>query len=571
MRQAAHRVACRWTGPSVAAAVAWLCVAAAAHAQAPITLHDVTRETGITFVHTDGSSGQRYMFEPMSAGVAVFDYNGDGLLDIYFLNGAPLKGTKMDVLPKNRLYRNEGNFRFTDVTDEAGVGDTGYGLGVAIGDCNNDGRPDIFINNFGPNVLYRNNGDGTFTDVTREAGVADGDHVGAGACFLDMDGDGDLDLFVGHYVGFTYERHQIIYFSGYPAYAGPRSLPPTRNRLYRNNGDGTFTDVSEQSGIAAHQGTAMGVVCADYDNDGSTDIIVGNDSGPNSVFHNDGTGRFKQVGLETGLAYNGQGFVQATMGVECGDYDNDGLLDFQMTSYRFELATLYKNLGNGLFEDVTRETGAGDGTYAHLTWGNGLVDFDNDGWRDLFMAAGHLQDNIELYDKTAAYRARNILLRSTADGKFVNVTPQAGDGMQVVESSRGAAFGDLDNDGRIDVVVLNSRSAPTILRNDTASGHHWIQIGLRGTRTNRDGVGAHVTVVTGDLKQLQEVHSGRGYQSHFGSRLHFGLGTRGQIDRIEVRWIGGSTDVIKDVAADRILTITEGSSTAVPLHVPAAR
>ncbi|MBE3135249.1 MAG: CRTAC1 family protein [Acidobacteria bacterium] len=533
-------------------------------------MHDVTGETGITFVHTDGSSGRRYMFEPMSAGLALFDYNGDGLLDIYFLNGAPLRGTPAPATPpRNALYRNDGGFRFTDVTDAAGVGDTGYGLGVAVGDYNNDGRPDIYINNYGPNVLYRNNGDGTFTDVARAAGVADGDQVGAGTCFLDIDGDGDLDLFVAHYVGFTYERHQIIYFGGHPAYAGPRSLPPTRNALYRNNGDGTFADVSDESGIAAREGTGMGIVCADYDGDGDTDIVVGNDSGPNFVFENDGTGRFKEVGLEAGLAYDGQGLVQGTMGVECADYDNDGLLDFHATSYRFELATLYRNLGSGWFDDVTRETGAGNGTYPTLTWGSGLVDFDNDGDRDLFVACGHLQDNVELYDQTATYAVRNLLLMNTGDGRFVNVSDRAGDGMQVRRSSRGAVFGDLDNDGDVDAVIQNSRQGPTVLRNDTAPGHHWIQIVLRGTRTNRDGVGAHVTVVAGDLRQLDEVHSGRGYQGHFGSRLHFGLGKRDRIDRIEVRWIGGGVDVVKNVAVDRIITITEGSAAADGPSAPA--
>lgn len=357
---------------------------------ASIQLRDVTKQTGISFVHTDGSSGKRYIVETVSAGLALFDYDGDGDIDIYFLNGAPLRGTSIKVPPKNALYRNDGGWKFTDVTDISGTGDLGYGLGVAVGDYDNDGDPDIYLNNYGPNVLYSNNGDGTFTDVTEKAGVSNGHQVGAGTCFLDIDKDGDLDLYAANYVNFTYENHQIVRFNGYPAYVGPMNYQPTSDTLYRNNGDGTFTDISVESGIAEHKGTGMGMVCADYDNDGDTDIFVGNDVAGNSVFENDGTGKFEEVGLLTGLAYDLSGTAQGTMGVECGDYNNDCLLDFHVTSYQRELATLYKNLGGGSFEDVTRITGAGDGTLPHVKWGNGLVDFDNDGDRDIFIACGHL-------------------------------------------------------------------------------------------------------------------------------------------------------------------------------------
>jgi len=544
----------------------WACLlwAADARAAGPITLRDVTRQTGITFRHTDGSSGRRYIVETVSAGLALFDYDGDGDVDIYFLNGAPLRGTKVTVAPTNALYRNDGNWRFTDVTAEAGVGDTGYGLGVAVGDYDNDGDADLYLNNYGPNVLYRNNGDGTFTDVTRKAGVACGHRVGAGTCFLDMDGDGDLDLYVAHYVDFTYEKHRPAAFSGFPIYLGPIFYQPTPDTLYRNNGDGTFTDVSVASGVGAVKGTGMGMVCADYDGDGDTDIFVGNDVAANSIFENDGTGKFKEVGLVTGLAYDLNGKPQATMGVNCGDYDNDGRIDFHVTSYGRELATLYRNLGNGSFEDVTRRTNAGEGTFPYVTWGSGLVDFDNDGHRDLFIACGHLQDNVEKYNDATEYLVRNILLRNTGKGRFVNVSDTCGDGLAVKLSSRGAAFDDLDNDGDVDVVILNSRREPTILRNDQAKGNHWIQIRLKGTKTNRDGVGARVKVVAGDLTQIDEVHSGRGYQSHYGTRLHFGLGKRERIDRIEVRWIGGGIDVLKNVRVDRFLTITEGSSRTRP-------
>jgi len=516
----------------------------AARAQAPIQLRDVTGQTGVTFVHTDGSSGKRYMIEGVCCGLALFDYDGDGDVDIYFLNGAPLKGTKADVPPVNELWRNDGNWKFTNATKKAGVGDAGYGLGVTVGDYDNDGDGDLYLNNFGPNVLYRNNGDGTFTNVTKQAGVANGDKVGAGANFLDIDADGDLDLYVSNYVKFTYETHRIRYSKGHPMYAGPMDFPPTPETLFRNNGDGTFTDVSRVSGVATSKGTGMGTVCADFDDDGDTDIFVANDVAGNFLFQNDGTGKFKEVALSAGVAYDLHGDEQASMGVDCGDFDNDGRLDFYQTSYALELATLFKNLGGGIFEDVTARTAAGEGTYPFVTWGTGLVDFDNDGDRDIFVACGDIQDNVELYEDMRTYHARNVLLMNTGDGKFVNVSDRCGDGLTVKLSSRGAAFDDLDNDGDVDAVILNSRRKPTILRNNSAAKNHWIQIRLRGVKTNRDGVGARVKVTTGDRTQVAEVHSGRGYQSHFGSRLQFGLGKHERVDRIEVRWIGGRTDAV---------------------------
>jgi hypothetical protein len=518
--------------------------------------------TGITFKHADGGGGRRYIVETMSAGVAVFDYDGDGDVDIYFLNGAPLKGTKVDTPPKNALYRNDGSFKFTEVTDQAGVGDAGFGLGVAVGDYDSDGYLDLYVNNYGPNILYRNNGDGTFADVTEGAGVANGHRVGAGANFLDIDKDGNLDLFVSNYVTWTEEAHVERYRGPWMVYPGPHDYLRSSNTLYRNNGDGTFADVSIKSGIASHKGTGMGTVCGDYDNDGDTDIIVANDRWGNFLFKNDGSGKFAEVGLTSGIAYDRGGNAQSSMGVACGDYDNDGWLDFQITSYQRELATLYKNQGGGFFDDVTRVTGAGAGTFGDVTWGNGFVDFDNDGDRDIFVARGHLDDNVEKYDDTGRYYARNLVLMNTGDGKFVDVSDQCGDGLTVTLASRGAAFDDLDNDGDIDVVILNSRREPTILRNDSAKDNHWIQIRLRGVKSNRDGVGAHVIVVSGNLKQVEEVHSGQGYQSHCGMQLHFGLGKRDHIDRVEVRWIGAGVDVLENVPVDRVLTITEGEEKA---------
>ncbi|MBL7154220.1 MAG: CRTAC1 family protein [Phycisphaerae bacterium] len=533
-----------------------------ASADGRIVLSDVTKETGIGFKHTDGSSGRRYIMETVSAGLALFDYDGDGNIDIYFLNGAPLKGTMSGAAPKNALYRNEGGWKFTDVTERAGVGDTGYGLGVAVGDYDNDGDLDIYLNNYGPNVLYRNNGDGGFTDMTKEAGVGNGFQVGAGACFLDMDKDGDLDLYVSNYLEFSYDKHVSTATVGFPVYANPRFYRPVPDTLFRNNGDGTFGDVSKESGVGEHAGWGMGIVCGDYDNDGDTDVFIGNDVAENFLLQNDGTGKFEEVALMAGLAYDMHGDEQGSMGVDCGDYDNDGLLDFYMTSYQNQLATLYRNIGDEMFEDVTLLTGAGAETLAHVTWGTGFVDFDNDGDRDIFVACGHLQDNVELYDGTTTYFARNILFMNTGDGKFLNVSDRSGEGMKVKLSSRGAGFDDLDNDGDVDVVILNSRREPTILRNDSPSRGHWLGVRLRGVKTNRNGIGARVKVVAGDLTLIDEVHSGRGYQSHYGMRLHFGLGDREKVDRIEVQWIGGGVDVLEDIAVDQVLTITEGSASA---------
>ncbi len=523
----------------------------------PIQLTDITRPAGIEFQHTHGGSGRQYTVEFMVAGLATWDYDRDGYTDIYFLNGAPLKGTSVAEAPRNALYRNNGDGTFTDVTDAAGVGNTGYGLGVTVGDFDNDGYQDIYLNNFGPNTLYRNNGDGTFSDKTSSAAVACGNQFGAGTCFLDMEGDGDLDLYVGNYLSFTYERHARLAANAYPYPPGPQDYPRSADVLYRNNGDGTFTDVSDASGISRVAGTSMGIVCFDYEEDGDTDIFVGNDAMMNYLFRNDGTGKFEECGLLAGLACNSHGSENGSMGVDCGDYNNDGLLDLFMTDYTGELPVLYRNLGKGLFDDATNAAGAGRAAFVHTAWGTGLVDFDNDANRDIFIACGHFLENASKIDNRAAYRAPNLLLMNTGHGRFVDVSSRAGPGMTIVQCSKGAAFDDLDNDGDIDVVVLNTGARPTILRNDTAAGNRWLQIDLHGRTSNRDGVGAHVTVVAGDATWVAEVHSGRSYQSHFGSRLHFGLGNRDQVDRVEVRWPGGETDRFSSVTTNQVLQLTE--------------
>ena len=530
---------------------------------ANILFNDVTAQTGIKFVHTDGGSGNFYVMETVTAGLALFDYDGDQDIDIYFLNSSDLKQTAGNAKEKNALYRNDGDWKFSDVTEQSGLGDTGYGLGVAVADYDNDGDRDLYLNNHGPNVLYRNNGDGTFTDVTIQTGVGNGDQMGAGTCFLDMDKDGDLDLYVSNYLKFSYDKHVVSTAGNIPKYMGPPYYPPTSDTLYRNNGDGTFTDVSDEAGISRYLGAGMGMVCSDYDGDGDTDIFIANDiSNGSFLFKNDGTGKFDEIGLLAGIAYDLHGDEQGSMGVDVGDYNNDGIFDFYVTSYQRQLATLYKGLGNDAFEDVTRITGAGAGTLTNVTWGNSFVDFDNDGDRDIFVACGHLQPNIEKYDDNSTYFQTNVLLMNTGDGKFVDVSDESGPGMKVKLSSRGAGFDDLDNDGDVDVVILNSRREPTILRNDSSSKGHWLQVRLKGVKTNRDGIGASVKVVAGDLILIDEVHSGRGYQSHYGVRLYFGLGSLKKIDRVEVHWIGGNIEVIKEIPVDQCVTIVEGGGKA---------
>ena len=525
-----------------------------------IQLTDVTQASGIDFVHTDGSSGKRFIVETVASGLATFDFNGDGLIDILFLNGAPLPVQPTgEVTAHNALYQNEGNWKFTDVTKHAGLNDTAYHLGVCVGDYDNDGDPDLSLNNFGPNILYQNNGNGTFSNVTEKAGVSGGSHVGAGACFLDIEGDGDLDLFVANYVDFTFDNHHITHMNGFPAYVGPLNYPSTKNQLFRNDGNGVFTDISESSGIASLPGPGMGVIAVDIDNDRDTDIIVGNDLRPDFLLINDGKGHFKDTGALMGLAYDAFGNVQGSMGMEIADWNHDGWFDVYITPYQRQLPTLYENRKGAYFEDVARQTGAAMGAYADVKWGVGWVDFDNDLHKDIFIACGHLQDNIHLWNDSKTFEAQNRVIMNLGNGKFRDVTLEAGSGLNPKFSSRGAAFDDLDNDGDIDVVVLNTRQKPTLLRNDLSTNQHWVQINLKGTRSNKFGIGAKVKVHAGDQTFVDEVHSGRGYQSHYGTRLHFGLGSHENINQIEVHWPGGKTETFLNMPSGQIIELTEGS------------
>jgi len=523
----------------------------------PLRFRDVATEVGLDFVHYDGQTGQRYIMETMTGGLAVFDYDGDGLDDIYFTNGSHLPGSQRLGKPTNTLYWNLGAWRFVEVGALAGVADPGFGLAVCAADYNNDGFADLYVNNFGPNVLLKNNGDGTFSDVTQQAGVADDSKFGAGCAFLDFDGDGDLDLYSANYVHFEYRFHRIRYVGGVPFSPGPLDFVPEPDTLFANLGDGRFADVSAASGVAASAGTSMGLVSADFDRDGDPDIFVANDEMANFLFLNEGRGRFSEMGVPLGVAFDRSGIPHGSMGVDAGDFDGDGWIDLYVTSYETEHAVLYRNIQGLFFQDVSAQTGAGFGTLNHVTWGNAFGDFDNDGDLDLYVACGHTDDTAVLRNPLSAYQAPNLLLAND-DGKFVDVSDSAGEGLAVRGVSRGVALADFDRDGRLDIVVANRHGQPTLLRNETRVPHHWLQIRLMGRKANRNAVGARVEVAAGSLRLVQQVHSGRSYQSHFGLELHFGLSEHERVDSVTVHWPGsrGKT-VVTEVPADQELVIFE--------------
>lgn len=531
----------------------------------PIVCHSISfREagfsSGIHFIHDDGSRGKRYLTETIASGLGLIDFDNDGDLDVYLLNGASIESPKRaGESPINALFRNDGKGIFTDVTKKgAAVGDPGYAMGCSVADFDNDGDEDIYVTNFGANCLLRNEGNGVFIDVAQQSGVAD-PAFGAGCSFLDFDRDGHLDLYVSNYLQFDPDSVTPCKHANIPVYCDPRSYPPEADRLYRNNGDGTFADVSEVSGIRRKISYGMGTVCSDFDGDGWTDIFVGNDVQGNFLWRNLGNGVFQEIGLLAGVAYDEFGDEQGTMGANVSDYDGDGQFDLIVTTYQDQSNTLYRNLGNNLFQDATIATGAGIGSIPLVTWGCGFADFDNDGRRELFIAAGHLQDTVERFNGLSTYKQRNLLLRWRS-GRFSEVGDQAGEALQVNESSRGSVFGDLDNDGDLDVVVQNARTRPTIMINETVNDNHWTLLKLVGTKSNRSAVGAFARLRAGDLTLVDEVRAGRGYQSAEDLRLHFGLGRREKIDLLEIRWPSGKRETWKNLPTNRVLVLTEGTS-----------
>jgi enediyne biosynthesis protein E4 len=518
---------------------------------------DITEKAGIKFTHVS-SPEKKYIVESMSGGVALFDYDGDGYLDLYLVNSLTVDMVKSKQKTRSVLYHNNGDGTFTDVTDKAGVGDIGWGMGVAIGDYNNDGWDDIYVTCLGPNHLLKNNGDGTFTDVTKKAGVGD-PRWSTGAAFVDYDNDGKLDLFVSNYVDFDVDnlpefgKGRTCQFKGIPVQCGPRGLKGAGDALYHNNGDGTFTDVSRKAGVSDPDGYyGLGVIASDFDGDGLVDIFVANDSTPNFLYHNNGDGTFKEIGFSSGTAVNENGSEQGSMGVTLGDYDHDGRLDLFITNFDDDYNTLYHNDGKGSFTDVSYAAKVAAVSLPYVGWGTWFFDYDNDGWVDLMVVNGHV------YPQLPSYRQRNFVHHNNRDGTFSEVGGQLGAPFAEKRTGRGAAFGDIDNDGDTDVVINNLDGPAQVLRNDGGNGNNSISIKTIGVKSNRDGIGARIKIVSGDLTQIDEVHSGGSYLSQSDLRLHFGLEKRTKIDVIEVHWPSGNVDKIVDAGVNRILTIKEG-------------
>ncbi len=510
----------------------------------------------VPFQHTVGSSGKRYVVEPMTAGLALFDYDGDGLIDIYFLNGAPLPGTPVvNPPPSNRLYRNLGGWRFVDVTESARVGDTGYGLGVVAGDVDNDGDLDMYVSNFAKDVFYINNADGTFTEAAGVCGLDDGDRFGAGVCMLDIDNDGNLDIYCANYQNFSFDKHFQQTIGDYQYHPGPHDFPPADDLLFRSLGDGTFTDVSATSGIRVNPAPGMGVVSADFDGNGAADILVANDSFPNFLFLNDGTGKFVEDALIAGVALDRLARPNGNMGIDCGDFDNDGLLDIFTTTYQDEMPVLYRQVASGVFEDVTNQAKIASSLLPHVSWGIGIVDFDNDSDKDIYVACGHFLDNIKHLDDRTSVKVHNFVMQNNGRGIFEDVSRAVGATVEPIESSRGAGFDDLNNDGLVDVVVVNADTGPSFIENRSPS-KYWLAIELTGTQSSRDAAGAIVRVRTGLQSQMSVLHLGRSYQSHFGTRLHFGLGEQAS-GTIEVRWPSGAVQNLNFTRPNQVIRVVE--------------
>jgi hypothetical protein len=526
---------------------------------------DATARTGITFRHQASRTSQKYLPESMSGGVAMLDYNNDGRLDLFFVNGALIRdpmpaGVQPDKSdPKfwNRLYRNDGDGTFADVTERAGVQGHSYGMGVATGDYDNDGFPDLYVTNLGRNILYHNNGDGTFTDVTNSAGVAGGGWS-VGACFVDFDRDGQLDLLVTRYVDWDFGRNPFCgeHKPGYRAYCHPDFFQPVTHILYRNNGDGTFTDVSVKSGIAKYPGKGLGVAINDYNQDGWPDLMVANDSFPQQLFRNNRDGTFTEIALQMGLAYDEDGKTFAGMGVDFADYDNDGWPDVFVNALANQRYALYRNQLGKSFDYISGPTGIAGITQMHSGWGARFVDYDNDGWKDLFIAQGHVMDNIELTQPSARYHEPPLLMRNTG-GRFTDVSGSSGEPFRAAISARGVALGDLNNDGFPDLVINCLDGPPLVLMNQGGNGNHWLMVNTIGTKSNRDGIGARLKLVGESGKpQYGYVTTAGSYLSASDKRVHFGLGAD-RSARLEITWPGGTVQRMENVKADQVIVVRE--------------
>jgi hypothetical protein len=528
----------------------------------PIRFVDVARQAGIRFLHENAASSEKYLIETMGSGCAWIDYDQNGLFDLYLVNGAATQLFQPAQRPRSALYRNNGDGTFTDVTGKAGVGAEGlFGMGVAVGDYDNDGFPDLLVLGYGRCILYHNNGDGTFTDVTARAGVANLGRWASSAAWFDYDNDGRLDLVIANYVDWVPERNYYCggQGMGMRSYCHPDDYHGVAPTLYHNNGDGTFTDVSKTSGLAGSPSNGLGIVTFDYDDDGWQDIFVANDALPNSLFHNNRNGTFTEVGYEAGVAVSEDGVAESGMGTDAADTTGSGRMDLIVMHLDQQHTRLYRNLGRGAFEDATAAAKLAYATYRSSVFGARFMDYDNDGRLDIFMATGHVLDNIERYHGGITYAEPKLMFRNMGNGVFANISDQLGPDFQAPTVSRGAAVGDFDNDGDLDILLNNCGGPPQLLRNDGGNANRWLEILLIGTRSNRDGVGARVKLVAGDLTLYDQRKGGMSYQSAQDPRLHFGLGSRTKVDRIEIRWPSGSVTQLTDIASGQILAIQEGA------------
>jgi hypothetical protein len=521
-----------------------------------VTFTDITAQAGVSFRHVNGASSQKHIAETMGSGALFFDFDDDGWLDLLLVDGGSVVDRSVAAGAQHRLYRNTGDGQFDDVTRASGIAHKEYGMGACAADYDNDGHVDLYLTNFGPNVLYRNDGRGHFTDVTQKAGVGSG-LLSASCAFADIDNDGDVDLFVANYV--DPDPGKICGDARARAYCRPDVYSGVPSVLYRNDGDGTFTEVSKAAGLDRADGKALGVVFADYDGDGRVDLFVANDLTRNFLYHNEGKGTFKEAGLPAGVALASDGRVRAGMGTDFGDYDGDGRPDLVVTNFESETHSLFRNLGGGLFADATFESGLGPATLPFLGFGVQFLDYDNDMDLDVAIANGHVLDNTDLFRSTSRYAQRNLLLRNDGRGRFAEAGRQSGAGFALEKVSRTLVAGDIDNDGDLDLLVSNNGQSADLLRNERRGpAGNALLVKLRGRQSNRDGIGAVVIATVGSRQLSREVRAGSSYLGQSDTRTHFGLGAATAVDRLDVRWPSGRVDALKAVPAQQVVTVAEG-------------